>query len=146
MCLAVYVASDQPLPVVAWDEAAPDFYIKQYQGRFQPLRHVTKPYHYYVGSHTGCGCGFLYDGVSEGIAEYETIRRMYQRLARYLTDVTAGAPVELFICWGGDEGTAPTQRLVTTPDELERGVVAFEEGQSITVLYKDRWFGVDPAS
>ena len=66
MCLAVYIASDHPLSLTAWDQSGAAlgagqavFYLDN------PVRlHVSKPLIYSVGPRDGgCGCAFLF-GVS----------------------------------------------------------------------------------
>lgn len=75
MCLAVYLASDAPLPVIPWCDAAPAFHVSARVPDATLLaRHTTKPNVRYVGTHSGCGCGFMYTGIEPRSEEYEKTR------------------------------------------------------------------------
>ncbi|HYD51015.1 MAG TPA: hypothetical protein VEA99_00255 [Gemmatimonadaceae bacterium] len=115
MCLGVYLASDQELPLVDWDEARPSFNVsalqpeeRQVRGRFS-RRNV-----YYLGAYTGCSCGFTPDEDGE---EAEAARSL-DDLVRYLRAAVAGGPLELFTCWDGDYLVPAERQLVLTPEEL----------------------------
>lgn len=62
MCMAVYLASDVPLPLIPWDEGNPSFNTMELSDYEQPfMEQFTKPHVYYLGSYTGCSCGFSSD-------------------------------------------------------------------------------------
>jgi hypothetical protein len=63
MCMMVYLASDYELPEIAnKDDAA--ISILRLDNRDQTYKDIQevsiKPFVYYAGSHSGCGCGFSY--------------------------------------------------------------------------------------
>ena len=105
MCLAVYIAADQPLAEIAWDERCPAFHVRRIQGSESAVRqHFTKPHIYYAGAHEGCGCGFSYgllrlNGVEEDPATLAAGQESVRRLSAYLSEATAklGA-LELYAC------------------------------------------------
>ncbi|HEY1377446.1 MAG TPA: hypothetical protein VGF55_11670, partial [Gemmataceae bacterium] len=106
MCLVVYVASDDPLPTVAWDGARPGFHVTEVTAADHPVRcRFAKPCVYYAGSHEWCGCGFQY-GEYEGYGEEADLPRKRdsrRRLAEFLAVALQHQPeVELFACWDGD--------------------------------------------
>ena len=54
MCMAVYIAADQPLTLVPWDEAHPAFYLADVDPADLPvLSQFTKAHVAYAGSHEG---------------------------------------------------------------------------------------------
>lgn len=61
MCLLLYLASDQPLPLLAWDANHPDFHVSELYAEQEPVRnHLGLPYIYQCGSEERCGCAFNY--------------------------------------------------------------------------------------
>jgi hypothetical protein len=106
MCLAVYIASNQVLPLIAWDETSPAFYIGEFSADCGVKRQFTLPNVAYAGSNGGCGCGFSKDG--EIGEELEVVRENYRQLASYITDLQArGASIQLFCSWEGDQTLEP---------------------------------------
>jgi hypothetical protein len=139
MCLAVYLASDAPLPLIPWRDAAPAFHVSDRVPDVARLaRHTTKPYVRYAGTHSGCGCGFLYDGVEPDSDEHTQVRSAYADLAAYLHRHAAGQTVEIYTCWGGDEGVAPEHvRAIAAADIagdgfeiLEREIITIRVGDA----------------
>ena len=138
MCLMVYIASDHPLPLIPWDEAAPAFHIAELREADQLVRQqFTKLFVYYAGSHEGCGCGFDYgqwpvmddDDRTDEQAARETIHR----LARYLANVVQLGVIEIFACWDGDQTAEPIERSVVTPAYFGGEAFAFNEKQFLTI-------------
>jgi len=113
MCLALFVASDEPVHASAgWNGTA--------ALSFHPLaaadawvRNVlSKPYVMYVGSHTGCSCGFAFGLIeprTDAEAEEEARGRQSVAALRELLETRlAGArEVQLLACWAGNEGSLP---------------------------------------
>lgn len=126
MCLAIYVGCEAPLPESAWDKNAPGFFLEQVpstkavRGQFRSARV------YYAGSHEGCGCGFAKDGKDGD--ELEQCQRNYRALATILSPaVRAGAQVQIFTCWEGEQtkeartaGAVTLTQLVEPEFELQQ--------------------------
>jgi hypothetical protein len=111
MCLAVYLAADLPLPPV---ELA-TFLVRPLERREADVRQqFSKPHVYYIGSYTGCGCGFSPDDPSGTAKRAETIAALLAYLDREAPD----HEVELFTCWEGAQAQAPVRRLRLTRAEL----------------------------
>ena len=133
MCLAVFLASDRPLPLVPWQEARPSFNVTELEpdetrvrGRFSK-RHV-----YYLGAYTGCSCGFTPDDE----AEEDASLRSREDLVRYVTEALAasgGATLELFTCWDDDYLEPAARRLEIGPEELRDPDLWFDEFVFATV-------------
>jgi hypothetical protein len=126
MCVAVYIASDKPLPLIPFDVGKPAFNVSEIGERSATVKQqFTKPHVYYVGSHTGCGCGFqnhsdMY-GTDFGTDPEEIVagRESRQRLAEYLRAALATQEsLELFASWEGDEEYEPASRGVIVPEDL----------------------------
>lgn len=134
MCLAVYLSSETPLLIIPWRDAAPGLYVShRVLDRRGVGRHLTKPYLYFIGTHTGCGCGFLYEGVVPGTPEHAETRSAYQNLSEYLQRYAAGCMVEIYTCWGGDEEAEPEHRRRVGVREIESDGFALEERELLTV-------------
>jgi hypothetical protein len=103
MCLAVYIASNQELPLIAFDKARPAFYVGELSSADGDVRRqFTLPNVRYAGSNEGCGCGFLKDGVVGD--ELIQTQQNYTDLGQYITPLLEnGGVVELFACWEGDQ-------------------------------------------
>jgi hypothetical protein len=137
MCMVVYVASDYPLPMLAWDQTNPQFHVTELSERTEPVRrHFTKPCVYYVGSHEMCGCGFQY-GEYEGYEEEADLpakRESRRRLAEFLSVALQHQPaVEVYACWDGDEGLAPDHTGRVRPSELVQSRTFFREREFLVV-------------
>ena len=114
MCMVVYIASDYPLPTLAWNQERPGFHIAELSELEEPVRRqFSKPFVYYAGSHEMCGCGFQY-GEYEGYDEDADLpqkRASRQQLAEFLAVALQHQPeVEVFACWDGDRAVQPEHR------------------------------------
>ena len=134
MCLVVYIFSEKPLPLLPWQRKAPGFYISELAKPAKGIRrHLTKPYLALAGTHTGCGCGFLQEGVVPGTPEYTDLRSMYRHLAEYLRSASPAQIVEIYACWGGEEGLDPEYRRRVDVKEFESDGFAFRENELLMV-------------
>jgi hypothetical protein len=120
--MALFIASDEPLPVVEWRESAPAFNTQQLSDAEQGVRrHFTKPHVCYLGAHTGCSCGFAYGQIPPGVhrdeREEAAGRASVAALRQYLAEaVERLGEVELCSSWEGDWHREPEQRLEVTPE------------------------------
>lgn len=132
MCLAVYLASSQPLATSEWNEKAPAFYLKAADGDSVRGK-FSLPHVYYAGSHEGCGCGFFKEWKPD--EELSRGQENYIALARTLREALArGARMELFSCWEGDQDKKPESVGSVTPDELEEPPFELKELQLLRVV------------
>jgi len=122
MCMAVYIAADEPLALVPWNEDQPALYVASLEPSDLPvLQQFTKTHVAYAGSHEGCGCGFQC-GKSPELREPDeaiTRRRSLDQFAMYLADEIArvGA-IELYACWEGDQAAPVEHRRAIAPQDL----------------------------
>ena len=137
MCMMVYVASDYPLPTLAWDPSRRASTSPSCARQEEPVRRqFSKPCVYYVGSHEGCGCGFQY-GEYEGFEEEADLpqkRGARHQLAEFLAVALQHQPeVELFACWDGDWATEPEHQGRVRPAELLGARTFFRERELLLV-------------
>ncbi len=110
MCLAVYIASNESLPLVEWKEERPAFNVVPItKGELAVKRQFNNPIIVYAGSHEGCGCGFFKEG--EVGEELTQVQENYNSLVSYLSGlVKASVSIEIYSCWEGDQGAEPEYR------------------------------------
>jgi len=133
MCFALYLAADNPLPLRAWDEHAPAFYVTTEDIHQRPIPILSKPYVYYLGSHQGCGCGFRVAGIPPEWPEYAERMQNHEQLVEYLEAATKHGPVELFMSWEGDEQLQPQDMGHIRVVDIKMQRVAFRDGQLFVV-------------
>ena len=113
MCLAVYLAMDRPIPPI--DEA--EFSVRPLAAHEESVRrHLSRTHVSYLGSYTGCGCGFIGDDPDPG--EMAARAHGIAALVAYLDAQMPEIDFELFTCWEGDQVKAPQHRLRLTRSEL----------------------------
>jgi hypothetical protein len=143
MCKMLYLAADQPAPLISWQPNNPGFWVRELQETETCVRkQFTKTYAYYVGSHEKCGCGFAY-GIrptdpnspldEEERVEEEAGKESVRQLAEYLALVAADRAVELYACWDGEQGCEPVERAVITPTALGGPAFQFSDSQFLIV-------------
>lgn len=121
MCLAVYLASAHPLPLVPWDSARPAFHVTE-AGKTPVRARFGLPRVYRLDSHEGCGCGFEY-GQWPVESDEDRLREVQGRasvasLRAYVTAVAQRAPVELYACWEGEQELAAKDVADVEPAQL----------------------------
>lgn len=147
MCIQLYLGADVLLPEIPFDVKRLGFWIEQIE-LFQERRHRTKNsdneenarkhlskrYHYRLGSHLGCGCGFDFmehypwvirkleaagkpiEPESSEMGEFaRNCRASSNALADYLEAATQMRTVEVLVCWLGKEADLPKKRRRITP-------------------------------
>lgn len=115
MCMGVYLASEVPLPLVAWDENARGFNVAELSEYELPVKaQFTYPYVYYVGAYTGCSCGFSPTS-DEGP---EPALRDRKAFALYAEKAVEQGKLQMFLCWDGDWEKEPNERVQLHPADL----------------------------
>ena len=146
MCMMLYMASDKKLPTIPWNKNIPDFYIEELNKRNQEFlgvrKQVNKPYIYYVGAHTGCGCGFYYD-MSEvfdesSLEENKMNRRSVENLFLYIREnLINEEEFKLYSCWAGDERSQCEKQTIININSFILGdSFSFDENELIIVKFE----------
>jgi hypothetical protein len=139
--MGVYLATDQPQPLVEWREEEPSFNVTDLSEDEAPVRgRFSKPHVYYLGAYTGCSCGFTPD--EDG--EEADAERSLSDLVSYVQRAAAGGTVELFACWDGDYLEPAARRVELTAEDLADPELWFDELVFATVHASKPAFG--PAS
>ena len=107
MCLAVYIASDQPLPLVHWSPTDPGFYVRPVDEMDNGVGEIfSVPFVYYAGSHEGCGDGFEFGREpAQSVEDQDRERKgraSVERLASYLRDASQLGQVHVYARWADD--------------------------------------------
>ena len=125
MCLALYLASSRPLPIIAWDPANPAFHvINPPESATGVRKHFRFENVYYAGSHQGCSCAFNYEH------EYDSILQLRDYLRNALA---SGAEIEAFACRIGNEEHDVQHALVTSPEGVALPEFFFKDGQFLVI-------------
>jgi len=134
MCYVLYLGADCALPEVAWNESARSFYTTAKPVVNASLRaHFSLPNVVEVGSHEGCGCGFLGadpKDPQEVLEQDKTCAALYKYLVQALD---SGAKIEMYLCWNGEESTVPVGRKNVAADAFLKVPFPLEENEFCTV-------------
>ena len=136
MCLMLYLGSRRPLPLRESESLSLEVISQEAQVVGQ---YLDRPYAYYVGSHTGCGCGFPHVLAEtpieyfDGMFDNQDPNRVEDvESARHLMDVIDealdGQPdCVLLPVWNGNEGVAPKGNVVWKRHDLAEHQFVFTE-------------------
>jgi hypothetical protein len=125
MCLALYLAASQELPVIGWDEAKPAFHVIRLPKSAEDVRkHFRSECVYYVGSQQGCSCAFNYEH------EYDSIVELRNYLFNALICLDE---VEMFACQTGGEEQPTQHALITSPEGISLPEFFFKDGQYLVI-------------
>jgi len=125
MCLSLYLAAPQELPVIAWDETKPAFHVIHLPKNAEGVRkHFRSDYVYYAGSAQGCSCAFNYEH------EYDSIVELRNYLRNALICVEQ---VEMFACQAGAEEKSRKHAVITSPEGIALPEFLFRDGQHVLI-------------
>ena len=138
MCVMLYLASDEPLPLVAWNEECPGFHVSDPDPTYDEVRQwLSKPHVYDLGAHPGCACGFSYgehpdhEKPEDVRKSRETVRQLSEYLGRAVTEA---GELELYSWWNGEESNPPSVRKALSPSRIGGDAFWFEEGQLTRIV------------
>jgi hypothetical protein len=125
MCLALYLAAAQELPVIPWDDTNPGFHVIRLPKNAEAVRkHFRSDYVYYAGSLQGCSCAFNYEHEYDSIVEL----RNYLRNALICVD-----EVEMFACQTGAEAEDTQHAQISSPEGIALAEFYFKDGQYVII-------------
>jgi hypothetical protein len=123
MCLALYIASVKPLPVIPWDPKKPTFHVVPLPENMDAVRKLLPyPHVYYVGSHEGCSCAFNYEHEFKSVLEL----RDYLRKALAVAD-----EIEGFSCRPGRERLNVKHSVTVSPSGVALPEFFLQDGQRL---------------
>lgn len=141
--MAIYIATDDPLPTIPYDESNPKLNTENPAGNEMELRNVfSKPHIKYVGSNQGCGCGFrhaLLDNENwlKVLNEEETgfDNNNHLDLVDLISKNSSSAnSVEILSVWEGDHREAIKYRQTINLTEILDSDFYFKERGLYTVV------------
>ena len=109
MCMALYIGSDNELPLIEWREGETPICVSALSASSEEddfaSEYLTKPYKYYVGSWQGCSCGFTFNFTDENYDEEENVlgKQSVEALFKFIQTNVNGAECELLSFWSGDQ-------------------------------------------
>jgi hypothetical protein len=125
MCLALYLAGSQELPVIPWNETTKGFHVLHLPQSAEAVRkQFRSTYVYYVGSAQGCSCAFNYEHEYDSIVEL----RDYLRNALICVD-----EVEMFACQAGSEAMDRQHSGTVSPEGIALAEFLFKDGQYLVI-------------
>jgi hypothetical protein len=121
MCRYLYLASDNELPLIKWEESRPAFNVDElHDYDLGVLKQFSMPHVVFLGAHTGCSCGFAYDSEppenEDQADEDRDARNSVKLLVQYLREQAGKSSLEMFACWNGDQGENPVTTLSVQPE------------------------------
>ena len=136
MCMALYIGSDNALPLIEWREGETPICITALNTSNQEddfaFKYLVKPHKYYVGSWQGCSCGFSFDFTSEYYDEEENIlgKQSVEKLFEFIRSNVKGGECELLSFWeGGPYEGIPHRALIDLREFTLGEKFEFSEGQ-----------------
>lgn len=110
MCKVVYIAADKELPLITEGDPPPPLSVRELTADEAVVRGVlTQPFVYFVGSYTGCSCGFDYAAGADLEADgRSSVRRFREYLEAVVPNVGSLA---IFPCWDGDEANGASEHV-----------------------------------
>jgi len=146
--MALYIASDQKLPVVkqreypedvmsspTWPREAQRFHTAELRPEQEPVRsHFGCEQVLYAGSYEGCGCGFNfgrdYPNIEDDAEHLTAARESVAELVRY---VCASRVREIYSCWFDDEAKPTVDERTVTPEALAAQDFFFREQELLRI-------------
>ena len=138
MCMMVYIAADNPLPLIEWQENVTPFCVTELSDDETVVKkQFSKSFVVYAGSYGGCSCGFSYGDTpieDEVDAQEDALsRESVRQLAQYLSQAVTAGSIGIFACWDGDQESEPDERLNVTATHFGGEQFGFKEKQFLVV-------------
>ncbi len=144
MCFTLYIASDKPIPAIAWDDQDRKLYTRMLDDYDRPVAQVfSKTDIKYVGSDLHCGCGFRKVSFQGGgwpeanmidtDPDWETNwgadeQNNYLQLFDFVSGLLAhSTPIELYGVWYGDFHFPPARHESISVEQLQSSEFFFRE-------------------
>lgn len=133
MCLAIYISSDNPIPLVNLFNNKIGFYIRELKNHENCVfQNFSKRLAYYLGSE-GCSCGFLLDGIYPDMEKFIDVVETYDLLSNFLREKVQSNELEIYACWTGNEDAKPAEYHRIKTSDIAKIDFAFEEGHFYSI-------------
>jgi hypothetical protein len=134
MCLMLYLGTTDEQPLLA----SPDLKVAAIDARREAVRQwFSLPIVRFIGSHSGCSCGFpsvnatevveYYDGMFQDGDDREADKRSVRALLEIVRMHAAADDVEMYPVWDGDEQLPPKGTIRLAADTLDVDTFFFNE-------------------
>lgn len=126
MCMALYLGSDNELPLIEWQEGKTPICVSALStsedDSFASER-LIKQNKYYIGAWEGCGCGFQFDYADELYDKEDNDRskESVKSLFEYIRKNVIGAECEILSFWLGDHEKAITHQSNINLNDITLG-------------------------
>ena len=140
MCFSLFAGTSRPLPRSEWILDGPLVNVRNlHESDAWTRAFFTKPEIQYIGSDTGCSCGFptvMQDGYGnwpyykdpvKDAEDIESDKNICNELCKILTQADEDW-IELYGIWAGNEGCEPLAREEVSLDDIRRELFRFKEG------------------
>lgn len=118
MCMALYLATDQPIPVSEWSRASALFVDELTSEQYRVKTQFTKLAVRYIGVLGKWTCSCAFSGARDDSTDAQG-RQLIEELRNLLGfEIANDREVELFYCWMDDEGDEAEHRVETTLEQL----------------------------
>ena len=145
MCYCLFIAANNPLPLIQWDENNPKFHIEEADPEDPECRQFSKPHIYYFGSHSRCGCGFLYENAEYlykrlhakeeyGYPHEKVLETMHSAFEYIRQALEENDELELFLVGPGGRDAPPERRISISVSELRGEGFPFDEDHQLVVI------------
>ncbi len=140
MCKLVYIAANNPLPLIQWQENITTFCVTELtEDEYKVKKQFSKPFIGHLGSYEGCSCGFYIEHDKPGDDEDdkrrdELARESVKQLSAYLSNIVKNGSIEIFACWQGNEEREPVERIIVAPNYFGGEEFGFGDRQFIEVI------------
>ena len=141
MCYALFIGSDEPLPVEDLTTADGRFHLEELQpGHSAVLPLFSKPHVRYASSWQGCGCGWfpgtllLQRKKTRADSDRKTARDISQLRQLIEELLSRHDRVELYLGWEGELTRAPERLVDLSPGDFAGDALPMQQGDFAVVF------------
>jgi hypothetical protein len=104
MCYAVYIGTTEKQQLGKFVAEKTELFFEELSAdELEGIRpKIKNPFLYYVGSDTGCSCGFAYESENFNDPEEQDTKKSPQKLIDFIKERTTKEDLEFYCCWEGD--------------------------------------------
>jgi hypothetical protein len=136
MCLALYIASDQPLTLIPWRDDRPAFHVTELKPEQEHVRRqFSHPHVYFAGGHEGCACPFNYGReFPEHEDDPEQLTAARECVARLSAFVHESKVAQIYTCQFDEEYQPREHKRSVTPEQLRAPEFVFRDRELLEIV------------